>query len=88
MQLHVPYVRPGQSEGVRAHSLESSVARPAAATTAFMKAARTPAFSSSCTPEMVVPPGDVTCELPPPNSLLLSLEVYAGAHGAHRASPP
>lgn len=35
--------------------LLSSSARLDAALTAFMKAARTPAFSSSCTPAMVVP---------------------------------
>lgn len=38
----------------------SSSARAAAANTALMKEARTPAFSSSCTPAMVVPPGLVT----------------------------
>lgn len=42
------------------HSFESSSARFVAATTAFMKAARIPLFSSSCTPAMVVPPGEVT----------------------------
>ncbi len=37
--------------------LASSSARCVAAYTAFMKAARMPAFSSSCTPAMVVPAG-------------------------------
>ncbi len=35
--------------------LASSSARCVAASTAFMNAARTPAFSSSCTPAIVVP---------------------------------
>ena len=44
---------------------DSSSARPAAAPTAVMKACLTPAFSSSYTPAMVVPAGEVTMSCVP-----------------------
>mmetsp|Transcript_15980 Transcript_15980/g.47417 ORF Transcript_15980/g.47417 Transcript_15980/m.47417 type:complete len:208 (+) Transcript_15980:140-763(+) len=48
-----------------------------AATTAFMNAARMPARSSSCSPAMVVPPGDVTMSLRAPGCLPVSITILA-----------
>lgn len=56
----LPTAPPPCRRSVAAHSRLSSLARCVAEKTAFMKAARTPAFSSSCTPAIVVPPGEVT----------------------------
>jgi len=55
----------------------SSLARCVAATTAFIKAARVDAFSSSCTPAMVVPPGLVTMSLSAPGCLPVSSTILA-----------
>ena len=49
--------RPDHLPKTHAPSFASSSARCVAEYTALMKAARTPAFSSSCTPAMVVPAG-------------------------------
>jgi hypothetical protein len=45
----------------RGAGMPSSAALLVAACTALMKPARTPARSSSCTPAIVVPPGEHTC---------------------------
>mmetsp|Transcript_957 Transcript_957/g.1494 ORF Transcript_957/g.1494 Transcript_957/m.1494 type:complete len:109 (-) Transcript_957:883-1209(-) len=59
------------------YSLLISMARSAEAITAFMRAQRTPAFSSSCTPAMVVPPGDVTMSLRAPGCFPVSSTIIA-----------
>jgi len=52
-----------RANGLNQRALPNSRDRRVAASTAIISAARIPAFSSSCSPAMVFPPGEVTLSL-------------------------